>query len=491
MNYANRKIVVMGLGLHGGGLPVAKWFFTQGAEVIVTDLKKREELLPTIEALDTFCRSYRLKHSNQKFISLEYILGRHREEDFRTCDLVVQNPAVPKESPYLALAREAGVSVENETSLFFMLTPDIPKIGVTGTRGKSTTATLIHAMMQQKYPASQITSVALPDGSKGGFEVLDAAIAGHKSNPATPVVMELSSWQLEGLMPHRISPHVAVMTNVFPDHLNRYSGMDEYSDAKKTIYRYQHPEDIAIFNYDNEVTLACAMESIGGTHYWFSVRGDFEGPGAYVKGKSIWMRDARGTHEICPLTDVRLRGEHNIANILAAVCAAWTYGLSVGDIRAGIAQVKGIPSRLEYLGTAGKRDFYNDTAATSPEGTIAALQTLLPSSKGSITLIAGGSDKGLDFSPLAPLIVKNVRHLILFTGTASPHIVTALGPIRSLSIEMANTMKEAVEKAWQHSCEGDIILLSPAAASFGLFVNEFDRGRQFEKEFSLLKERYP
>ena len=187
--YRGKKVVVMGLGLHGGGLPVAQWFFAHGAEVIVTDLKKRHELLVTIEALDAYCRSYRLARADQRFISLEYALGGHRERDFRNSDLVVQNPAVPRESEFLRIARESNIPIENETSLFFALTRDIQKLGVTGTRGKSTTTTLLHEMIRCAYPDSQITSVALPSGSKGGFEVLDAAHAAQKREYRTPVVM--------------------------------------------------------------------------------------------------------------------------------------------------------------------------------------------------------------------------------------------------------------------------------------------------------------
>lgn len=496
MDFKGKKIVVMGLGLHGGGLPVAQWFFSQGAEVVVTDLKKREELLPTIEKLDGFCRTYRLSHADRQCISIEYVLSGHREKDFRTADLVVQNPAVPKESAFLAIARAARIPIENETSLFFLLTSNIPKIGVTGTRGKSTTASLIYEMVCRTYPDTQLTSVALPTGSKGGFEALEGALEAHKRDARTPIVMELSSWQLEGLAPHHFSPNVAVMTNVYPDHLNRYDGMEEYIDAKKTIYRYQHNGDCAIFNYDNPITRSCGSELRGEMNYWFS-RHDSVERGAYLDAsavspgvEAIWMRDGSGSHEVCLTGDIQLRGEHNVENVLAAVCAAWAYGMSKEHICQGIAAVRGLPSRLELLGDVCGRTFYNDTVATSPEGTIAALKMLSSSAHGRIILIAGGSDKRLDYSTLAPFLRETVSHLILFTGTASPNIVNALNGSFAGSIDMAQSMPDAVGKAWQRSREGDIILLSPAAASFGLFRNEFDRGAQFVEAFSLLNKTH-
>lgn len=493
MDYRGKKIVVMGLGLHGGALPVAEWFFMQGSQVIVTDLKRREELLPTIEKLDAFCRTYRLGHADRRFISLEYVFGEHREKDFRTADLIVQNPAVPRESRYLSIARNAQVPIENETSLFFMQTPQIPKIGITGTRGKSTTSTLIHEMVRSAYPKAQCTSVALPTGSKGGFEVFEGALAASRANPQTPVVMELSSWQLEGLLPHRMSPNGAVMTNVYPDHLNRYAGMDEYIDAKKTIYRYQQSGDYAVFNFDNPTTRMCGNECPSERRFWFS-RHDSVDRGAFVDASvvcpgnpALWMSDTAGKHEVCLIRDIKLAGEHNVENVLAAVCAAWAYGINAEHIRAGIAAVKSMPCRLEYIGSFEERIFYNDTAATSPEGTIAALQTLFSQGTRRIILIAGGSDKKLDYSTLAPYICATVSRLILFTGTASPALVGALGSSFDGPIDMAKSMQEAVEKAWQCSHEGDIILLSPAAASFGLFLNEFDRGRQFEEAVSMLR----
>ena len=483
MDFSGKKTVIMGLGLHGGGLPVAKWFFAQGAEVVVTDLKTRQELLPTIEKLDAFCRRYRLKHSNKKFISIEYALGGHRESDFRSAHIVVQNPAVPRSSPYLAIARECNVQIENETSLFFLLTPTIPKIGVTGTRGKSTTTSLLFEMIRKTYPKAQQTSVALPDGSKGGFEVLDAlSDAASRESAISPAVMELSSWQLEGLAAHALNPSIAIMTNISADHLNRYRDMDEYIEAKKTIYRFQKQTDSAIFNYDNSFTRQCGEEYHNGTRYWFSAKNEKIDHGTYIRNGVVMMRDVNGEHELCWVNDIIPVGEHMVENVLAASCAAWVFGVKAEYIRDTVRHFKGIASRLEYIGDVKGRHCYNDTTATSPEGTVAALRALQLVPHAAIILIAGGSDKGLDFSSLASLIGQTVSKCILFAGTATPHIVAALAESHApCSIEYANSMKEAVQKAWHHSREGDILLLSPACASFGLFVNEFDRGRQFEE----------
>ncbi len=489
MDFSDKKVVVMGLGLHGGGLPVAKWFFSQGAEVIVTDLKSRQELLPTIEKLDAFCRSYRLKHSEKKFISIEYVLEGHRESDFRSAHIVVQNPAVPRSSLYLAIAQECNIPIENETSLFFLLTPTIPKIGVTGTRGKSTTTSLLFEMIRKIHPKAQQTSVALPDGSKGGFEVLDALIdASVRESAVPPAVMELSSWQLEGLTTHALSPSIAVMTNISADHLNRYRDMEEYIDAKKTVYRFQKKGDSAIFNYDNALTRRCGEEYNNGTRYWFSVNSSEIERGTYVRNGVVMMRDGNGEHALFPISDIIPIGEHMIENMLAASCAAWVFGVKAEYIRDAVRTFRGIASRLEYIGEVKGRHCYNDTAATSPEGTVAALRALQSVPHEAIILLAGGSDKGLDFSSLASLIGETVSNCILFAGTATPHIVAALTERHApCSIEYANSMQEAVQKAWHHSQEGDILLLSPACASFGLFINEFDRGKQFEECIKALK----
>ncbi|MDO8571698.1 MAG: Mur ligase family protein, partial [bacterium] len=221
--FRNKNVVVMGLGLHGGGLAAAKWFYKHGAHVIVTDMKSAHELRASVEKLYDFCDEYASTHPSEKFIPVTYVLGEHRLDDFKDADLVIQNPGVPRESEYLAAARQAQVPIENEVTLFFLLTPKTKKIGVTGTKGKSTTTMIIYEILKRVYSDTQVVGVATPQGSVGFFEILDEVLERETEGKPVYVVMELSSWQLELLEYHSFSPQIAVVTNVMRDHLNRYS----------------------------------------------------------------------------------------------------------------------------------------------------------------------------------------------------------------------------------------------------------------------------
>src|SRR5438105_14335757 len=225
MDLRGKRVLVMGLGLQGSGMAAARYAAQQGAIVRVTDLKSPEILAPSVQALTG--------------LPIEFVLGEHRHEDFLWAEMVIRNPGIPLTSPYLRLAREHGARIEMEIALFFLACPG-RIIGVTGTRGKTTTSTLIHKILQD----SGVPTVL--GGNVAGVETLSLL---PQITPETLVVLELSSWQLEGLAPHRISPPVAVMTNIYPDHLNTYSGMEDYAEAKANIFRHQTANDIAVFNY--------------------------------------------------------------------------------------------------------------------------------------------------------------------------------------------------------------------------------------------------
>ena len=233
--FAGRRILVMGLGLHGGGLSVARWLIARGAHVRLTDLKTAAALMPSVRQLPKSRR-------------LSLALGHHRAADFHWAEVVVQNPAVPRESPWLSVARLSGARIENEATLFFHLVGRQRIIGVTGTRGKSTTASLTAALVRRRFPdtvlAGNISTTPM-------FAVLDRV-----RNSRGPVVLELSSWQLENLGAQRMSPRIAVVTNVLPDHRNRYRRHASYVTAKWQIMAHQQPGDIAVLNADDPTTRA-------------------------------------------------------------------------------------------------------------------------------------------------------------------------------------------------------------------------------------------
>src|SRR6266571_1027553 len=230
MDLRGKRVLVMGLGLQGSGMAAARYAAQQGAIVRVTDMKSPEILAPSVQALAG--------------LPIEFVLGEHRHEDFLWAEIVIRNPGIPLTSPYLRLAHEHGAHIEMEIALFFLACPG-RIIGITGTRGKTTTSTLMHSILQNSGAHTVL------GGNVAGIETLSLL---PQITSDTLVVLELSSWQLEGLAPHRISPAVAVMTNIYPDHLNTYSGMADYAEAKANIFRYQRSTDIAVFNYDNPWT---------------------------------------------------------------------------------------------------------------------------------------------------------------------------------------------------------------------------------------------
>src|SRR5581483_9538050 len=244
MDLRGKRVLIMGLGLQGSGMAAARYASQQGAIVRVTDMQSPDVLAPSVQALDG--------------LPIEFVLGQHREEDFIWADIVIRNPGVPRTSPYLLLAQEHGARIEMEIGLFFLACPG-RIIGVTGTRGKTTTASLLYEIVR----ASGAHTIL--GGNVAGVETLSLL---PQITAETLVVLQLSSWPLEGLAPHAISPSVAIMTNIYPDHLNTYSGMEEYAEAKANIFRYQSPGDIAVFNYDNDWTRRFGEEAPGTT--WFT-----------------------------------------------------------------------------------------------------------------------------------------------------------------------------------------------------------------------------
>jgi len=473
LNLKNKKVTVMGLGLYeeGSGISAAKFLLSQVARVTVTDLKTEDQLRDQIKRLGGGAKK------------IKWVLGRHREADFKNVDLIVKNPGVPRGSKYLAIARKNKIPIETDISLFFQLSDRRRIIGVTGTRGKSTTATLIYEF---------IKASGRPAALGGNIKQSPLAqLAQIKKSDA--VVLELSSWLLESLEPIKQSPHIAALTNIYPDHLNTYSGLEDYVEAKKNIFKFQTPQDYIILNRDNVYTRKMGREVIG-RRYWFSLREFKKENGCFVSGGRLIFRSNGREQIICPVSAVRLLGEHNLANILAAAAAAMVAGVKPVAIRAVLKKFKGIPDRLEFLKEIRGIKYYNDTTSTTPEATLAALRALSTSSlrKGrpggikNIVLIAGGSDKGLDFNVLAKEIKRTCRAAVLFNDSGTKRLQPLISPGK-LPSALAGNMADAVGLAKSFARRGDIILLSPACASFGLFKNEFDRGDQFKDMVSQIK----
>ena len=501
LDFKNKKVLVMGLGLYqeGSGISATRFLLSKGAKVTVTDLKTKKELARQIE---------RLGQSAKK---IKFVLDRHHDEDFKKADLIIKNPGVPRTSKYLAIARANNIPVETDISLFFKLVNRKQIIGITGTRGKSTTTTLIYKILLsagqkaiiggniKKSPLTQLNKMS----AKGGSHARGRQGASGGKNDSW-AVLELSSWLLESLEDAKLSPHLAVFTNIYPDHLNTYRDLDDYAAAKENIFQWQNPQDYVVLNFDNKYTRAMGRR-VPSKRFWFSLKEFSEENGCFVKNNNIYFRLDGQEEKILSLSDIKIIGEHNVANVLAAVCAGKILGLNNQKIRKAVRSFKGVPDRLEFLRDIRGVKYYNDTTSTTPEATIAALRALSQKHKNTpvveqsslqgkakaqkhIILIAGGADKGLDFRTLTKEIKKTCKSLVLLKGTGTERIKKLL-EIRNkkLEIKEAFSIVEAVNLAGSLAKSEDIIILSPACASFGMFINEFDRGDQFKKIIRQLK----
>ena len=434
--FKNKKIVIMGLGLHGGGASVAEFFYKQGANILITDLKTEKQLEESLKKL--------------KKIKAEYILGEHREEDFKKADLVIKNPDVPNNSPYLTIARKNNIPIETDITLFLNLSKAL-LIGVTGTKGKSTTATLIYHLLKSKYKRIFLA---------GNIGVSPLKII-SQVRKGDVVVLELSSFGLEDI---KKSPHIAVATNIMPDHLNRYKTIEEYTDAKKNIFRFQNNNDFLVLNENDFVVRNFSKEA----------------------NSKIYFYNGNKIPKNININNFKLFGKHNLSNLAAAIVVAKILKISDTSINKSIKSFKGVASRQQFIKSFKGVKYFNDTTATMPDAVIAAIDSFTNKFEGSeLFLICGGQDKGLNFLELIEAIKKNSVNLIFLPGTASELIKNSLKNYNK--INSVSSMQEAVLLASKISKKGDIVALSPGAASFNLFKNEFDRGEQFIKAVKNLK----
>lgn len=449
---ARRRVLIVGLGLFGGGASAARWFAKRGARVTATDLRSHRVLAPTVKRL--------------RGLPITFVLGRHRLSDVRQADLLIRNPAIPNGHSLLTAADTLSVPVEGDTGYSFSLSA-APIVGVTGSKGKSTTAALTTALLHAQFPRVRV-------GGNIGRPMLEQL---GEAEPRQPWVLELSSWQLEALRSHRQSPHVAVLTNVLPDHLNRYPSFAAYTQAKYALMAFQRPGDVAIVNEDN-VWSRRAPIADGVTRWTYSLRS--RRAHAFVDGQAFWLTTTGRPGRFALCSDLRVPGEHFQSAVLAAALVASAHGVPPSRYRAAIRAFRGLPGRLETVRERRGVRYINDTCATAPVAVLAALRAL-PTP---LVLIAGGVDKNLPYAELAAALPKRVRQLILLPGSGTEKLRRAVP--RSVPMVFVSDMRTAVQTAAQAARAGDSVVLSPGAASFNLFLNEFDRGDQFKQAVEAL-----
>lgn len=443
----NQRVLVVGLARTGQA--VALRLAREGAVLTLTDQRPPAEFGAVLKELVA-----------QK-MGLE--LGIHRPETFLNQDLIVVSPGVPWDMPQLDAARKRKIHVVPEVeaaSWFFQGT----LVGITGTNGKTTTTTLLGKMLEasefQTYVAGNI-----------GVPLISAV---DLYSPESIVVAELSSFQLEAVQNFR--PHIAVLLNLTPNHLDRHRTFEAYVSAKAQIFRNQQAEDYAILNADDPVVMSLEP-AIASQKIFFSLEHDLP-EGVLLSGGKVLYRVGHLERALFEEREVKLRGKFNLQNVMAASAAACALGADFKAIRKAVREFTGVEHRLEYVASIRGVDFYNDSKATSVDAAAKALSTF----ERGVHLILGGTDKGAPYTPLLPLIQERVKSVYLI-GAAAEKIATDLA---SADLHQAGTLENAIRMAFQRAIAGDVILLSPACSSYDQFHNFEERGRAFKEAVERL-----
>src|ERR1700684_3428 len=408
MDLNGKRVLVVGLGK--SGVASALFLKAHGAQVTVSDTKSGDELRNEIPVL--------LDHG----ITVE--TGGHGDRTFRGQDMIVVSPGVPVDAPPLAQARAQGVTVIGEIELAARFLPG-SIVAITGSNGKTTTTTL----------AGEIMTAAGFPALVGGNIGTPAISLAEQAQPETVIVLEVSSFQLETIQTFR--PKVAVVLNVTPDHLDRHRTFEAYVDAKARIFENQRSDDFAVLNEDDASCVAMAARTRAQV-FWFSRQKEVK-QGAWVREGNILFRDARGQREIMLVSDIPLKGAHNLENVLAAVCAGWLMGCAPEKIRQAVRAFKAVEHRLEFVATIRGVDYYNDSKATNVDATIKALESF----PAGIHLILGGKDKGSDYSMLNDLLRQRVKRVYTI-GAAAAKIESQ---IKNVEVVHAETLENAIRKA--------------------------------------------
>jgi UDP-N-acetylmuramoylalanine--D-glutamate ligase len=443
MDLHNKRVLVVGLGK--SGVASALFLKDRGARVTVSDTKSPDELRDEIPRL------------LDQGIAVE--TGGHGERTFRGQDLIVVSPGVPVDAPPLVQARASGEPVIGELELAAQHLPG-PIVAITGSNGKTTTTTLTGEILA----AGGVPTVV------GGNIGTPAISLVPRAKGDTVIVLEVSSFQLETIQTFR--PKVAVILNITPDHLDRHRTFQTYVDAKARILENQQASDFAVLNQDDPTCQTLADRSRAQL-FWFSRTGEVK-QGAWVRAGRLLFRDATGQREIMPVSEIPLKGAHNVENVLAAICGVMLLGCPLEKLRLAVRNFKAVEHRLEYVATVHGVEYYNDSKATNVDAAIKALESF----PANIHLILGGKDKGSDYRVLNQLLRERVKRVYTI-GAAAEKIESQIRG--AVEMEHAQTLENAVRRAAVAAQPGDIVLLAPACASFDQFQSYNHRGRVFKE----------
>lgn len=445
------------VGLARSGVAAVRLLQEAGASVTAADRKDRGALLDALGSLDQ--------------ATTHFALGSDYESACDKADLVVISPGVPYRLEALERVRRRGVKVIGELDLASRFV-SVPILAVTGTNGKSTTVTLIGKMLQAEGKQVFVGGNLGTAISEAAVQSLQAVKTGRPC-PYDALVVEVSSFQLETI--EQFHPWIAAILNVTVDHQDRHESIDEYIAVKNRIFENQTPSDYALFNLDDARVAPLRQRARAGVLGFTRTRSlpsDLSG-GTYLDRDRIMTTMGGRTQEICARNEVKMIGNHNIENVMVAATYALLNGASLDHIRQVLREFPGLEHALEVVRERRGIRFINDSKGTNVDATLKALESI----DQPIWLIAGGRDKGGDFSRLAPAIHRKVKRLILI-GEAAPLIAKATEGYRAF--EHADTLEQAVEAAASGASMGEVVLLSPACASFDMFADYQDRGRQFK-----------
>lgn len=472
---AGQRVAVVGLGI--SNLALSRFLLRRGAFVTAVDAKRQEQLGERYAQFLALPAEVGVAADR-----LSFRLGPDYLEGLAAYPVAFLTPGLPKNLPPIRAAREAGTILSSEINLVFELS-QAPIIGVTGSAGKTTTTSLIGEIMQA---AGRETYV----GGNIGRPLADIV---ESIRPEAQIVLELSSFQLQLLGQ---SPQIGLLLNVSPNHLDIHESMDEYLEAKKNICRFQGPKDAAVLNWDRPETRAAAA-ACPGRVYWFSRLEPVE-QGAFLRGDEIVVRDEAGERALLRTGDIQLPGLHNIENVLAAVTAATLAGVEPAAIAQAVTAFRGVAHRQELIRELRGVRYINDSIGSAPDRTIAGLHTLGPAAgnEPNLILIAGGYDKHLEYDELAAEMLGRVRVLLLLGQTAEKieRAVTETAQARGVTpghggpvIVRGHSLDELVPQAQQLARPGEVVLLSPASASFDLYKNFEERGEHFRRLVASLQ----
>lgn len=458
MNFENKTVVVLGAARQG--LALAKYTARHGAHVIITDRKPAEQLEPAMESV--------------KDISPEWVCGDHPLSLLDRADMICVTGGADLQIPFLQAARERGIPIRNDAAIFLHEVKK-PIVAITGSSGKTTTTTLVGRMAEAAARPDQKVWV----GGNIGFPLMNFI---DDIQPDDLVVLELSSFQLELV---KDSPHVAAILNITPNHLDRHGTMENYTAAKANIILHQHENDTAVLFRENALSWEQRNKCKGNLVSFGFDEPDGDEPAVYLKGKDIVLRKDGTDHPIMSTDLIQLRGRHNVCNVMAACAISYAAGYSFEAMRAGVEGFRGVPHRLQWVRNYHGADWYNDSIATAPERTMAALHSY----EEPLVVLLGGRDKKLPWEELAAELQKRAHCVVLF-GEAAGLIEDALAKAQTPDgpeVIRCDKLEDAVIAAAQKCRPGDVVLLSPGGTSYDAFVNFEERGDKFTEWVKALE----